>query len=260
MNDYTIPKDLRALPLERKSGHEVFHENGVSVGVNLLGFWQWSSSDLLGNTDRGRLAEYIVATAVGVAGGVRSGWEAYDLETPSRIRVEVRASAYVQTWGQKSLSKIVFGIRPTRAWNPEANTFAAECRRQSDIYVFAVLAEREKARVNPLDLAQWEFYVLPAKTLDEGAPIQKSIGLSSVLRLGAVKVSYQELADAIERSVEGKGDGGRRMVPAIVPAAGSPAKIAGKDIWFMLCSERCGDELTAAVQREMNPFCEIAKP
>jgi predicted RNase H-like HicB family nuclease len=90
----------------RKTGEEEFKENGVAI-AKLSEYWQWSASDLLGNTERGRLAEYIVATAVGVAGGVRSGWEPYDVETLLGTRVEVKASAYVQTWGQKTLSKII---------------------------------------------------------------------------------------------------------------------------------------------------------
>jgi hypothetical protein len=77
----TISKELVALPLQRRSGDEEFHEDRVAVGKNLSSYWQWSASDLLGNTERGRLAEYVVAIALDVAGGVRSGWEAYDIET-----------------------------------------------------------------------------------------------------------------------------------------------------------------------------------
>ena len=109
MVDDPIPTELRARALVRKTGEEEFKENGVAI-AKLSEYWQWSASDLLGNTERGRLAEYIVATAVGVAGGVRSGWEPYDVETLLGTRVEVKASAYVQTWGQKTLSKIIFGI------------------------------------------------------------------------------------------------------------------------------------------------------
>ena len=107
MVDDPIPTELRARALVRKTGEEEFKENGVAI-AKLSEYW--SASDLLGNTERGRLAEYIVATAVGVAGGVRSGWEPYDVETLLGTRVEVKASAYVQTWGQKTLSKIIFGI------------------------------------------------------------------------------------------------------------------------------------------------------
>lgn len=202
MVDDPIPTELRAKALKRKSGKEKFHENDVPIGKNLLGYWRWSASDLLGNTERGRIAEYIVAAAVGVAGGVRSGWEPYDVETLSGTRVEVKASAYVQTWGQKTLSKIIFGIRPTRAWDPEQNVFARESRRQAHVYVFAMLSERDKAKVDPLNLAQWRFYVLNAQTLNERAPLQKTISPSSLLKLGALKVSYCELRDAIERMGE----------------------------------------------------------
>lgn len=196
----TIPEELRALPLGRRSGNEEFHENRVPLGKNLLSYWEWSASDLLGNTERGRLAEYIVAMALGVDGGVRSGWEAYDLETPSGIRVEVKASAYVQTWGQKTLSKIIFGIRPTRAWDPVTNVFADNARRQADVYVFAVLTERNKADADPLNVAHWRFYVLPANVLEKQIPSQKTIGLSSLLKLDAREVDYRELRDAIERT------------------------------------------------------------
>jgi hypothetical protein len=197
MVDDPIPTELRARALVRKTGAERFHENDIPIGANLLGYWQCSASDLLGNTERGRLAEYIVATAVGVADGVRSGWEPYDVETWSRIRVEVKASAYVQTWGQKTLSKIIFGIRPTRAWDADANVFAHESLRQANVYVFALLTERDKAIVNPLNVAQWQFYILRAQTLDERVPLQKTISLSSLLKLGALKVSYRELRGAI---------------------------------------------------------------
>ncbi len=196
----TISEELVALPLQRRSGDEEFHEDHVAVGKNLSSYWQWSASDLLGNTERGRLAEYVVAIALDVAGGVRSGWEAYDIETSSGIRVEVKASAYVQTWGQKNLSKIIFGIRPTRAWDPTTNVFAIDSQRQAHVYVFAVLAERNQANVDPLNLAQWQFYVLPTSVLNERAPIQKTISLSSLLRMGALRVGYRELRDAIERS------------------------------------------------------------
>lgn len=202
MVDDPIPTELRARALVRKTGEEEFIENGIAIST-LSGYWQWSASDLLGNTERGRLAEYIVATAVGVAGGVRSGWEPYDVETPSGIRVEVKASAYVQTWGQKTLSKVIFGIRPTRAWDPEQNVFAPESRRQAHVYVFALLTECDKERVDPLILDQWEFYVLGAQTLDKRAPLQKTISLSSLLKLGALKVSYGELRGAIEGRSEG---------------------------------------------------------
>lgn len=203
--DTSMTEALAAVQLRRRSGNENFHENDVSVGKDLMSYWQWSASDLLSNTERGRLAEYIVAIALDVADGVRSAWEAYDIETATGIRVEVKASAYVQTWVQKNFSKIVFGIRPTRAWDPNTNVFATDCQRQAQVYVFALLAERNQTNADPLNLAQWRFYVLPTSVLNQRAPDQKTIRLSSLLRLGATEVGYRELRNAIEQASVGSG-------------------------------------------------------
>jgi hypothetical protein len=199
-DDKTITEDLPAIQLRRRSGNENFHEDNASVGKNLLNYWQWSASDLLGNTERGRLAEYIVAIGLDMAGGVRSGWEAYDLQMSSGIRVEVKASAYVQTWSQENLSKIIFGIRPTRTWDPITNVFSSDCQRQAQVYVFALLTERNQAKVDRLNLMQWLFYVLPTSVLNERAPSQKTISLASLLRLSAADVGYRDLRDAVERA------------------------------------------------------------
>jgi hypothetical protein len=92
------------------------------------------------------------------------------------------------------------GIRPTRAWDPTTNVFAKDSQRQAKVYVFAVLAERNQTNVDPLNLAQWQFYLLPTRVLNERAPIQKTISLSSLLRMGALIAGYQELRDAVERA------------------------------------------------------------
>lgn len=73
--------DLGEIPTIRETGAEPFLLDGSPVDADLLGFWQWSSSELVGNALRGALAEYIVATAVGANGGVRTQWDAYDVET-----------------------------------------------------------------------------------------------------------------------------------------------------------------------------------
>lgn len=54
---------LEAIKSIPKSGNEYLTFNEKSVGYSLFDFWQWSVSDLLINTTRGRLAEFIVGTA-----------------------------------------------------------------------------------------------------------------------------------------------------------------------------------------------------
>ncbi len=45
-----------------------------------------------------------------------------------------------------------------------------ERKRQADVYVFALLSHRDKATLDPLNVAQWEFYILPAAVLDIKVP------------------------------------------------------------------------------------------
>ena len=73
---------------KRLGGAETFKE---AVGSPL------AVADIVGNTNRGALAEFIVARAIGSEPAVRNDWAAYDLETPSGIKVEVKSSAYLQS-------------------------------------------------------------------------------------------------------------------------------------------------------------------
>ena len=50
---------------------------------------------------------------------------------------------------------------------------------------------------NPLDLKQWQFYVLSTNVLNDCAPEQKKIGLNSLIKLGAKKVCFDEIYDAV---------------------------------------------------------------
>ncbi len=49
-----------------KTGNESFSNNQKTLPFNVWDFWKWSVSDLLSNATRGRLAEFIVATALGI--------------------------------------------------------------------------------------------------------------------------------------------------------------------------------------------------
>ena len=70
--------------------------------------------------------------------------------------------------------------------------------RQSDIYVFCVLSHKDKNTVNPIDLSQWDFYILKTKILNDKLPTQKSITLSSLIKLNPIKVKYDKLSTNIE--------------------------------------------------------------
>jgi hypothetical protein len=169
---------------------------------NKQGFWEWAYGDLLSNTNRGVLAEYIVATALGIHNTKRVEWDRYDLVIGD-IGVEVKSAAYVQTWKQTQLSKIVFGVRPAMGWDARTDTFAESAGRSADVYVFCLLEGDDHDAINPLDVAQWTFYVLPTSKLPE----QKTIRLGPLKALGPYECAYDELKSAIHgAAAENRGD------------------------------------------------------
>jgi len=167
-----------------------------------LSFWQWSSSELLGNTLRGILAEFIVASTIDILDKPREEWDAYDLKTKNGLKIEIKSSSYLQSWEQTELSKIIFGIQPTSNWDYSTNKRSEVKIRQSDVYIFCVLSHKDKNTVNPLNLNQWDFYILETKVLNEKVKTQKSITLSSLLKLNPIKIKYDGLKREIEQIEE----------------------------------------------------------
>lgn len=192
------------LKAKRKTGDEPFHHDGTSLNETLLSFWQWSASDLVSNVMRGILAEYIVASALGVNKEQRTEWDNYDLETAEGIKVEVKSGAYLQRWGQKKLSSIQFRIRPAKVWDFANNQYTEEVKRHSDVYVFCILKHKDQNTIDPLNMAQWTFFVLATKVLNQSVGQQKTITLSSLLNLKPVEVPFDSLNRAIKQAFSSK--------------------------------------------------------
>ena len=182
----------------RKRGDESFHVAGSSSGFDLNGFWSWSTSDLLSNATRGVLAEYVVAQALEAVGAedVRTEWDAYDLVTPEGLKVEVKSSAFVQSWDQKTYSRPVFSIRPARSWDASTGESSSEAIRAADVYVFSLLAHRDQDTIDPMDLGQWEFFVVGTDRLVERYGTQRSLSLTSLQSL-TDSVRFHELRGAV---------------------------------------------------------------
>ena len=191
----SLAKSVVILP---KKGDEQFCADGKGLGYTLKDFWTWSVSDLVTNITRGRLAEFIVAKALGVSTEiVRYDWDSFDLTTPAGLKIEVKSAAYLQSWPQKKLSTIIFPIRKTRSWDEQTNIQSTESKRQADVYVFALLAHTDKPTVDPLNVKQWDFYVVPTTVLDKYDRSEVSITLKSLDALSSGKVDYFHLAEKI---------------------------------------------------------------
>ena len=151
------------------------------------------------NTQRGAYAEYLVSVALGAEAATRKDWGPYDVLTPNGIRVEVKASAYIQAWKQSKLSKIIFGIPQTHKYDFDVDAFNydAEIIRQSDVYVFCVEKCKNTDELNERDLLQWDFYVISTNLINKYFGSQKTVSLSKLLKIGACKTSFCDLKVAV---------------------------------------------------------------
>ena len=173
---------------KQRTGDEHIEFNGMPIGHLLGDYWAWNSSDLLINTERGSFSEFIVSAALDLdLSGTRVDWGPYDVSFPfewccgnelrREVRIEVKSSAYLQSWEQDHPSSIVFSIRPARAWDPKLGYYG-ELKRQSDLYVFCLYAQTDREKADPLVLDDWTFYILPTKRLDQCCGTQKTISVS----------------------------------------------------------------------------------
>lgn len=193
----SMDEDLGPLVRSRLLGTEALHRNGAPLDLNVLTFWQWAASDLVGNTFRGCLAEFLVAVDLGLSDGVRRDWEGCDLVARDGLRIEVKTSGYIQSWKQRRLSTPRFSIRRARAWNPTTDTFTLEPDRNSDMYVFCLHHHRDKSTVDPLDVSQWSFFVLPTSTVNARFGARSSVSLADLENAGARRAVFGQIGKVI---------------------------------------------------------------
>lgn len=159
-------------------------------------FHQYSFSDYLDNVVRGSLGEYLVASALDVTDAPASSWESWDI-TYSKVKIEVKTSAYSQTWKQNKLSTPRFGIQKRQGYREDGDLDGVS-KRHADIYVFCLFTfkdfnDKEVARKAVLEIENWEFYVVATKNLPE----QDTIGLWGLGDL-TKPVEFDVLKDVID--------------------------------------------------------------
>lgn len=185
-------------PVQRKpeplQPETYFTHKGKNTCFSILDFWVWAASDVLNNILRGTVAEYIVSQATGACTPVRIEWDPVDITTPEEIKIEVKSSAYLQSWPQKGPSPISFDIEKKKTLTKQHGETQV---RSADVYVFCLLDHLNGRTVKPLDLTQWKFYVLPTSTLDSSLGDQKTLSLSRLKDLGAVALGYDQIRNAV---------------------------------------------------------------
>lgn len=184
-------KNEYSVEVKRKTWNENFSFNNKILDFKLIDFWSWNTSDLLNNAMRWKLAEYIIARALWIDNTYRIEWDEYDL-VYKNIKIEIKSWAYIQSWEQEKYSNIILTIKPTKDYN------WIDFKRQSDIYIFAILSHKNAKTINPLNLEQWDFYIVKTWMLNEKLWNQKTIWLNSLINFDHIKTDYSNLKFEID--------------------------------------------------------------
>ncbi len=173
-------------------------------GTTIGDFWAWAYSDILTNTTRGMFAEFLVGAALGVVEHTRpTGWENFDLSYYNQ-KIEVKASAYLQSWHQDAPSTIRFDIGERGTWDSATNSWIRERTRSANCYVFCLFFEQDRSAADVLDTSKWEFYILSTKHINAEFGNQKSVGLRRIQNI-TEPVNFQQIKANVDLALrEGK--------------------------------------------------------
>ena len=142
----------------------------------------------MNNVHRAQFVECLIALALGDEWQLtwQQGWDwaAWDLESQSGIRLEVKQSAQKQAWHRPSQTpkrNPRFDIAPRQGyWTREGSHWVDRPGRPADLYVFAWHGESQADRCDQRDAEQWLFFVVREQDLPRE---QKSIGLKAIEEL-----------------------------------------------------------------------------
>lgn len=149
-------------------------------------FALWASGEINSNIKRGMLAEYIVASVLGVLEEHHEEWESYDVLFQG-VKIEVKSSGFgtppfLQT---KKPPIPKFDIKQREwAWSNKLNDFVGDGTptRHADIYVFAVSLARTQMDFRPFSKEDWEFFVVPTVEVNRNFEQQKTVSYTSLNR------------------------------------------------------------------------------
>lgn len=67
------------------------------------------------------------------------------------------------------------------------------------MYVFCLLAHKDKPTLDPTNLDQWQFFVIASRKIDAELGVQESISLGRLLKLRPVRCVYGKIDSAIDQ-------------------------------------------------------------
>lgn len=185
------------------TGNEIFTFNEEMAGFTLADFWQFEYSNVYNLQEV--LAEFIVAKALGINEAHNTDyWTLYDIKYRNQ-RIEVKQSSYYHPWNANGniLEQRTFGITKANS-NYENSDAENKFERQNDIYVFCLNTGRTKETAYPLNLNNWEFYIIPTNFINANCEKNKTISLGRIRSFGFKALNFDEIKSEIDSIIDRK--------------------------------------------------------
>ena len=183
------------------NGSEKFEFNGKELGYNFIDFWRFHYSNIY--DIQGRIAEFIVAKALDIHDSQNDQyWTLWDL-TYKGLRVEVKETSYYHSFNKdgKISQQRTFGItKANGSYDPQVSGNSEFCR-QNDVYIFCLNTGYTKEESYPLNLNNWEFYIVPTSVINENCGNNKTISLGRIKKLGFSATPYDKIRDTLDEII-----------------------------------------------------------
>ena len=180
------------------TGKEKFEFDGKELDYDFIDFWRFHYSNIY--DIQGRIAEFIVAKALDIHESQNDQyWTLWDL-TYRGLRIEVKETSYYHSFNQegKVSQQRSFGItKANGSYDPQISGNTDFCR-QNDVYVFCLNTGYTKEDSYPLNLNNWEFYIVPTSVINEKCGDNKTISLNRIKSLGYTATPYDKIRAAID--------------------------------------------------------------
>lgn len=187
-------------------GNEHFSFGQDKLPATVKDFWAWAMSRLIADGPRGDLAEFIVNTALGMDTTIpKKGWGECDI-VYNGTRIEIKCSSVLQAWDRDRPSNPVFSISKTYSCDigQDGDRYVyvghddSEPQRRSEIYVFCLFANEDRATADPMALDQWQFFIVPTQLINEVYPNRRTLTLPGMKKLRAEPHTYSEIKPEID--------------------------------------------------------------
>ena len=95
-----------------------------------------------------------------------------------------------------------FGITKANGSYDPAKSGNSEFCRQNEVYVFCLNTGDTRETSNPLNLNNWEFYIVPTAVINEKCGNNKTISLGRIKGLGFSAKRYDEIRAEIDKIID----------------------------------------------------------